>query len=269
MAMVVAGKLGLYSLIRFNLGLFPAQSREFAPWMIALSVIGILYGSLNALVQKDLKRVVAFGTVAALSFCTLGIFCFSIAGLDGAVYQTINEGIIGGSLLCLLGILHERYGTYETAAYGGLAARLPWMVSFFVITGLALVGLPILSGFVGEFLVLSTAFATHLAWGVAATAGVILSAAYFLSMTQRVFYGRQSPLVQGRGGIRDLVGREHALLWPFILLMLIMGVASPYWFRAIDPAVAGYAIKPPVLPVQTTTPAIAGKTPPAHHAEAQ
>ena len=130
MAMVVAGKLGLYSLIRFNLGLFPAQSREFAPWMIALSVIGILYGSLNALVQKDLKRVVAFGTVAALSFCTLGIFCFSIAGLDGAVYQTINEGIIGGSLLCLLGILHERYGTYETAAYGGLAARLPWMVSF-------------------------------------------------------------------------------------------------------------------------------------------
>ncbi len=268
MAMVVAGKLGLYSLIRFNLGLFPAQSRKFASWMIALSVIGILYGSLNALVQKDLKRVVAFGTVAALSFCTLGIFCFSVAGLDGAVYQTINEGIIGGSLLCLLGLLHERYGTYETAAYGGLAARLPWMVSFFVITGLALVGLPILSGFVGEFLVLTTAFAVHPAWGVAATAGVILSAAYFLTMTQKVFYGRQSPLVQGRAGIRDLGGREHALIWPFILLMLLMGVASPYWFRAIDPAIAGYAMKPLVAPAGPV-PTTAGKSAPHRPAEAQ
>ena len=244
MAIVVAGKLGLYSLIRFNLGLFPAQSRGFAPWMIALSVIGILYGSLNALVQKDLKRVVAFGTLAALSFCTLGIFCFSIAGLDGAVYQTLNEGLIGGALLSLLGLLYERYGTYETAAYGGLAARLPWMVTFFVITGLALVGLPILNGFVGEFLVLSSAFAIHVAWGVAATAGVILSAAYFLTMIQRVFYGKQSPLVQGRAGIPDLRGREHLLIWPFILLMLVMGVASPYWMRAIDPAVTRYTNTP-------------------------
>ncbi len=272
MAMVVAGKLGLYSLIRFNLGLFPAQSREFAPWMIALSVIGILYGSLNALVQKDLKRVVAFGTVAAVSFCTLGIFCFSIAGLDGALYQTINEGLIGGSLLCLLGLLHERYGTYETAAYGGLAARMPWMVAFFVITGLALVGLPILNGFVGEFLVLSTAFATHLGWGVAATVGVILSAAYFLTMTQKVFYGAQSPLVQGRAGIRDLSGREHALIWPFIVLMLVMGVASPYWFRAIEPAITGYTTHGPsdiTAPQHTISPAIAGQTIPARHAEAQ
>ncbi len=241
MAMVVAGKLGLYSILRFNLGLFPVQSREFAPWMIALAVLGILYASLNALVQRDLKRLVAFATIAALSFCTLGIFCFTLAGLDGAVYQTLNEGMIGPALLVLLGLLYERYGTYEMSAYGGLAARLPWMVTFFVVTTLALIGLPILNGFVGEFLVLSSTFATHTAWGAWATLGVILSAAYMLLMVQKVFYGSQSALVQGRTGIADLNAREHIAMWPFIVLMLVMGVASPYWIRAIDPAVSGYA----------------------------
>ncbi len=258
MAMVVAGKLGLYSILRFNLGLFPVQAREFAPWMIALSVIGIIYGSLVALVQKDLKRLVAFGTVAALAFCTLGIFGFTLAGLDGAVYQTINEGLIGGALLLLLGILYERYGTYDMAAYGGLAARLPWMVTFFVITGLALIGLPILNGFVGEFLVLSATFATHTTAGAIATLGVILSAAYFLMMIQKVFYGSQSALVQGRTAIHDLNPREHVAMWPFIVLMLVMGVASPYWMRAITPAVSGLAtyarghiIVTPVFPTHT------------------
>ncbi len=241
MAMVVAGKLGLYSLIRFNLGLFPAQSRAFAPWMIALAVIGIVYASLNALVQRDLKRLVAFGTIAALSFCTLGIFCFTLMGLDGAVYQTINEGLIGGALLLLLGILYERYGTYDMAAYGGLAARLPWMVSFFVITALALIGLPILNGFVGEILVLSSTFATHTAWGAVATTGVILSAGYMLLMIQKVFYGGQSALVQGRTLVRDVNGREHVAMWCFVGLMVLLGIASPYWMKAIDPAMRGYA----------------------------
>jgi NADH-quinone oxidoreductase subunit M len=267
MAMVVAGKLGLYSLIRFNLGLFPAQSRAFAPWMIALAVIGILYGSLNALVQRDLKRIVAFGTIAALSFCTLGIFTFTVAGLDGAVYQTINEGLIGGALLLLLGLLYERYGTYDTAAYGGLAARLPWMVTFFVITGLALIGLPILNGFVGEFLVLSSAVATHLAWGVIATLGVITSAAYLLTAIQKVFYGKQSALVAGRAGIGDLNPREHIAMWPFIVLMLVMGVASPYWIKAINPAVSGLTTEGPGRHLQYKI--VAKELLPAHHAEAQ
>ena len=103
MAMVAAGKLGLYSILRFNLGLFPAQARQVAPWMIALAVIGILYGALVALVQKDMKRLVAFAIVSSLSFCILGIFCFAVSGLDGAVYQTLNEGISGSALLLLLG----------------------------------------------------------------------------------------------------------------------------------------------------------------------
>jgi NADH-quinone oxidoreductase subunit M len=180
MAMVVAGKLGLYSILRFNLGLFPAQARQVAPWMIALAVIGILYGALVALVQKDMKRLAAFSTVSSLSFCILGIFCFAVSGLDGAIYQILNEGISVGALLLLLGFMYERYGTYEIASYGGLAKRMPHLATLFVVTSLSLVGLPLLNGFVGEFLILSGSFAGHVAWVSAATAGVILSAAYML-----------------------------------------------------------------------------------------
>ncbi|HZD51075.1 MAG TPA: NADH-quinone oxidoreductase subunit M, partial [Silvibacterium sp.] len=125
MAMVVAGKLGLYSILRFVLGLFPAQARIFAPLMIALAVIGILYGACVALAQTNVRRLVAYAMLSALSFCTLGIFCFSLAGLDGAVYQILNEGLSGSAFLILVAFLHERYGTYEMSQYGGLAARLP------------------------------------------------------------------------------------------------------------------------------------------------
>jgi NADH-quinone oxidoreductase subunit M len=247
-AMVVAGKLGLYSIIRFNLGLFPAQSREIAPLMIALAVIGILYGSLIALVQKDMKRLVAYSTLGHLSFCTLGIFCFALIGLDGAVYQIINHGLSGGAMFILLGILYERYGTYDMAAYGGLAARLPKMATLYVITTLSLVGLPILNGFVGEFLILSSSFATHPAWGAAATLGVILSAAYMLMMIQRIFYGPQSAMVSGRPA-PDMLFRENFAMWPMAVMMLIMGVASPYWIKAIDGSVVGLANHAPAAPL--------------------
>ncbi len=235
MAMVVAGKLGLYSILRFNLGLFPAQARQVAPWMVALAVIGILYGALVALVQKDMKRLAAFSTVSSLSFCILGIFCFAVSGLDGAIYQILNEGISVGSLLLLLGFMYERYGTYEIASYGGLAKRLPHLATLFVITSLSLVGLPPLNGFVGEFLILSGSFAGHVAWVSAATAGVILSAAYMLWMIQRVFYGTESGMVTDVSAPAMNL-REHAAIWPIAVLMLLMGVASPIWMRAIDGA---------------------------------
>jgi NADH-quinone oxidoreductase subunit M len=240
MAMVIAGKLGLYSILRFNLGLFPAQARQIAPLMIALAVIGVIYGSLVALVQKDLKRLAAFSTVAALSFCILGIFCFAITGLDGAVFQTVNEGISGGALLLLLGFMYERYGTYEIAAYGGLAKRTPWLATLFVITTLSLVGLPLMNGFAGEFLILSGSFPGHVAWVAVATSGVILSASYMLWMVQRVFYGNLSGMVTDLA-VADVGFREQITLWPMALLMLVMGVASPYWIRAIDGAVVKLA----------------------------
>ena len=240
MAMVLAGKLGLYSILRFHLGLFPAQARQVAPWMIALGAIGIVYGSLVALVQKDLKRLAAFATVAALSFCILGIYCFAVSGVDGAVYQTINEGVSGGALLLLLGFMYERYGTYEIASFGGLAKRMPWLATLFVITTLSLVGLPLMNGFVGEFLILSGSFAGHVAWVALATTGVILSASYMLWMVQRIFYGNLSGMVTDLT-VTDVGFREQVAVWPMAVLMLVMGVASPYWIRAIDGAVVKLA----------------------------
>lgn len=236
--MVIAGKLGLYSILRFNFLIFPEQSRHVAPVLIALGAIGIAYGALLALVQTDLKKLAAFATLSANSFIVLGIFTFTLSGLDGGVYQILNESLIGAALFILLGLLYERYGTYDMRDYGGLAGRHPWMVTFFVITGLAAVGLPMLNGFVGEFLVLSGAMQTfvahHILWTVIGTTGVIFSAAYMLWMIQRVFYGSlgmRPEEVQGW----DISPREHVELWPLALLFLIMGIFSPYWTKAIDP----------------------------------
>ncbi|HEX3986222.1 MAG TPA: NADH-quinone oxidoreductase subunit M [Acidobacteriaceae bacterium] len=240
MAMVVAGKLGLYSIFRFNLGLFPEQSRAIAPLMIALGVIGILYGALLALAQTDMRRLIAYSILGNLSFCILGIFCFALTGLNGAVFQTLNEGITGSALLVLVSFLYERYGTYDMSLYGGVAGRLPMLATLYVITALALTGLPLLNGFVGEFLVLSGSFPVHPDWVGVAALGVILSASYMLWMVQRIFYGQPSSLVLNRVSA-DLNAREHFTLWPMAILMLAMGVLSPYWIRAIDGAMSGLA----------------------------
>ena len=233
--MVLAGKLGIYSILRFSLGIFPAQSHKVAPVMIALAVIGILYGSLIALVQRDLKRLVAFATVAQLSFITLGIFGFSVIGIDGSIFQLLSESVSAGALFMLLGLLYERYGTYALDQYGGLASKLPWVATMFVITALALIGLPILNGFVGEFLILSGTFKAHAGWTSVATLGVILSAAFMLRMLLKVFYGADGPKTASVAA-PDLSAREQISLWPFLALMLVMGVASSIWMRAIDPA---------------------------------
>ena len=235
--MVLAGKLGLYSILRFSFGIFPEQSRHIAPLLIALGAIGIVYGALVALIQKDLKRLAAYSTLGHLSFITLGIFSFTIAGLDGGIYQILNHGISGSALLILLGFLYERYGTYDMRELGGIANKLPWLVTAFVITALSNIGLPMLNSFVGEFLILSGSFqaspAHHHLWAVLATTGVIFGAAYMLWMVQRVFYGN---LGRAPSTIPawDLSPREHLSLCPMIALMLIMGVCSPLWMRAID-----------------------------------
>jgi len=254
--MVLAGKLGLYSILRFSFGIFPDQSRRIAPLLIALGAIGIVYGALLALVQRDLKKLAAYGTLGHVSMVILGIFTFTIAGLDGGIYQTLNEGIGGAALFILLGLLYERYHTYDIRQYGGLAAQLPWMVTLFVITTLSVIGLPMLNNFVGEFLILSGAMqsgiAHHVFWTVLATTGVILTAAYILSMIQKVFYGTLGLKPQSVTA-PDLNPREHLALWPLIAVMLLMGLFSPAWMQTIDPAgaslAAGYAVAPaPVAP---------------------
>jgi len=250
--MVLVGKLGLYSILRFSLGIFPAQSVHIAPWMIALAAIGIVYGALIALVQKDLKQLAAFGTLGHVSVAVLGIFTFTIAGIDGGIYQTLNEGLGGAAFFMLLGLIYERYGTYDMREYGGLAAKFPWLVTMFVITTLSVIGLPMLNGFVGEFLVFSGSMQWSLThgssfwWTALSTSGVILTAAYMLWMIQRVFYGGfgiKSETVAGW----DLDAREHLALWPLVALFLAMGVCSPQWTRAIDT----FGVKT-ALPIKTT-----------------
>jgi len=237
--MVLAGKLGLYSILRFSFGIFPAQTHHIAPLMIALGAIGIVYGALLALVQKDLKRLAAFGTLGHVSMVIFGIFALTIAGIDGGIYQTLNEGLGGSALFMLLGLLYERYHTYDIRDFGGLATRLPWIVTMFVITSLSVVGLPMLNGFVGEFLVLSggmqSAVSHHIGWTTLATTSVILTASYMLWMIQRVFYGDLSHKAEAVPAV-DLDAREHLALWPLVILFLFMGVASPVFMKAIDTA---------------------------------
>ncbi len=235
--MVLAGKLGLYSILRFSFGIFADQSRHMAPLLIALGAAGIAYGSLIALIRTDLKKLAAFSTLAHVSFVVLGIFTFTVLGMDGGIFQILNESLIGAAFFLLLGLLYERYGTYEMRDYGGLASRHPWMATMFVITSLAAVGLPMLNGFVGEFLILSGTMQSivvhHVLWTTLGATGVIFGAGYMLWMIQRVFYGSPGVRTQEVQGW-DLCSREHLELWPFAALFLIMGIASPLWMRAID-----------------------------------
>ena len=243
MAMVVAGKLGLYSLIRFHVGLFPVQARQAAPWLIALAAIGILYGALLALVQKDFWRLLAYGTMSSLSFCTLGIYGFTLTGLDGSVYQTLNEGLIGAAMFVLLGVIYDRFGTSEIARFGGMARKTPELAALFVVSALAMIGLPLLNGFVGEFLVLSSTFTgVSRGWAAAATVGVILSAAYMLTLVQRIFYGPESEAVR-KHSAHALGFGDQLVMWPLAALMLLMGVAPNLWLRGIQSGLqqaAGY-----------------------------
>lgn len=243
--MVLAGKVGLYSILRFSFGIFPDESHRIAPLMIAFAAIGIVYGACVALVQSDLKRLASFSTLGHLSFITLGIFTFTVNGLDGGMYQILNHGISGGALFLLMGFLYERYGTYDMRELGGIAGQMPWMVTLFVITALSNVGLPMLNSFVGEFLILSGTASTTLSahpwlWTTVATTGVIFAAAYLLTMIQRTFYADLGAAPAEITGW-DLSAREHLVLWPMVALFFFMGVSSPSFMRSLDPIGARYA----------------------------
>jgi NADH-quinone oxidoreductase subunit M len=237
LAMVVAGKLGLYSMLRFHIGLFPVQARALAPYLIALAVIGILYGACLALVQRDFWKLLAFAALSHLSLIVLGIYGFTSTGSAGAVYQILNHGVIDGALFVLLGALYDRYSTSQIPAYGGMASNLPRTATLFVITSLAMIGLPLLNNFVGEFLILSSTFIEiSKGWAVAAAIGVILGAAYMLWLIQRIFYGPQSEMCKSKL-TADLHFRELAVLCPLVLLMLVMGLASSFWLPSIEQGV--------------------------------
>jgi NADH-quinone oxidoreductase subunit M len=243
MAMVIAGKLGLYSMLRFHVGLFPVQTRAIAPVLIALTVIGVLYGACLALVQRDFWRLIAFATLSHFSLTTLGIYGLTLTGRDGAIYQTLNEGVIEGALFVLLGVLDTRYRTSQIASFGGVAAKLPRTATFFVITMLAMAGLPMLNGFVGEFLILSSTFTeVSKGWAVAATFTIILGAAYVLWLVQRIFYGPESKMT-AETAAPDIGANEWVALVPLAALMLVMGVAPSVWMPSIERSASQPQIK--------------------------
>src|SRR6202140_2393346 len=189
-SVILAGvllKMGTYGLLRFNLGLFPQQSRHNAWWVMTLALIGIIYGALVAMVQPNLKKLIAYSSVSHLGFVVLGIFSFTQAGLNGAMFVMLAHGVSTGALFMLAGVLHERRHTYEISEFGGLASPLPVYAATYLVIVLASVGLPLMNGFIGEFLVLSGAFQDRAVYGILAATGVIWSAVYLLWMYQRVF----------------------------------------------------------------------------------
>ncbi len=225
-------KMGTYSIFHFCLPLFPAAARACAPWIAVLAIIGIIYGALVAMVQPNLKKLVAYSSVSHLGFVVLGIFTFEQTGLDGAVYQMLNHGISTGALFVIVGLLYERRHSLEIKDYGGVATAAPWLSTAFLITTLASIGLPMLNNFVGEFLVLQGSALANFTWTVWASIGVILSACYMLWMYQRVFYGEAGEEV--RHHIPDLNLREWAAIVPLIVMMVWMGVYSQSFLPQVN-----------------------------------
>lgn len=229
-SVILAGvllKMGTYGLLRFNFGLFPVASRRFAPLMITLAVIGIIYGALVAMVQPDVKRLVAYSSVSHMGFVVLGLFSFTEQGMQGALYQMLNHGVSTGALFLFVGMIYERRHTRLISDFGGLARPMPWFSTFFVIASLSSIGLPFLNGFVGEFLILLGSWTSTVVWHtwivtMLAGTGVIWAAVYMLWMLQRVVFGtKTSP---ANASLPDLNPREVGLLAPLLALMLFMGV---------------------------------------------
>ncbi len=222
-------KMGTYGMIRFCLPLFPDAARRAAPWVAALAIIGIIYGALVALVQPNLKKLVAYSSVSHLGFVVLGIFAFRNISMQGAVYQMLAHGISTGALFLLVGMLYDRRHTFEISEYGGLATPTPKLAAFFLVAALASMGLPMLNGFVGEYLVLLGTYQSHWQWASWAALGVILSACYLLWSYQRVFFGEITH--DKNKMLPDTSVHERFILVTMSIVMLWMGIGSTYFTR--------------------------------------
>src|ERR1700720_3600064 len=220
-------KMGTYGMIRFCLPLFPNAAHKAAPWVATLAIIGIIYGALVSLVQPNLKKLVAYSSVSHLGFVVLGIFAFHNISMQGAVYQMLAHGISTGALFLLVGMLYDRRHTFEIKEYGGLATPMPKLAAFFLFVALSSMGLPMLNGFVGEFLILLGTFQKHANWASWAALGVILSACYLLWAYQRVFFGEVT--VEKNRTLPDISSREFGILATMAVLTLWMGVGSTFF----------------------------------------
>ncbi|MCJ8053674.1 NADH-quinone oxidoreductase subunit M [Shinella curvata] len=224
-SVILAGvllKLGGYGFIRFSLAMFPLASDYFAPFVFALSVIAIIYTSLVALMQEDIKKLIAYSSVAHMGYVTMGIFAANEQGLQGAIFQMLSHGIVSGALFLCVGVVYDRLHTREITAYGGLVNNMPKYAVAFMIFTMANVGLPGTSGFVGEIMTLVGAFRANTWVALFATTGVILSASYALWLYRRVIFGALEK--ESLKSLLDLSGREKALLYPLVILTIFFGV---------------------------------------------
>ena len=239
-------KLGTYGMLRFCLPLFPAASRRFAPEIAVLAIIGIIYGALVAMVQTDLKRLVAYSSVSHLGFVVLGIFSFQAIAINGSVFQMLSHGVSTGALFLVVGMLHDRRHTFLIREYGGLATAMPVLAALYLFVCFASAGLPMLNGFVGEFLILSGTFTVHAAWATWAAVGIIFSAVYLLWSYQRVFFGE---ITQERNRtLPDASLRERSILFVMAAVILWMGIGSVSFTKRIETSTASVLqqmVRPP------------------------
>ena len=237
-SVILAGvllKLGTYGFLRFAMPLFPDAALAAAPYITALAVIGIIYGAVVAMMQTDIKKLVAYSSVSHLGFVMLGLFAFNMQGIQGAIYQMLNHGLSTGALFLLVGMIYERRHTRLIEAFGGLWKQMPIFSALFMIITFSSIGLPGLNGFVGEFLILLGAFAATPRWTAAAATGVILGAIYMLWMYRRVIFG---PLTDPENAKLDDLGvRERIILAPILALVLLMGIYPQPFLQRMKPAV--------------------------------
>jgi NADH-quinone oxidoreductase subunit M len=237
-SIILAGvllKMGTYGLIRFSFPLFPEAAAVFAPYLAVLAIIGIVYGALVAMVQPDMKKLVAYSSVSHLGFVVLGICAMNVQGMQGATFQMLAHGVSTGGLFLLVGMLSDRRHTRLISEYGGLKGVVPRLTAVFFLITLASIGLPTLNGFIGEFLILLGSFARSWRWASIAATGVILSAVYMLWMVQRVYYG---PITNEENThLPDLSAREWCASAPLVAAAIVMGVVPTVFLKPMEPAV--------------------------------
>ena len=228
-------KMGGYGFLRFSVPMFPIASDEFSTLVFVMSVIAIIYTSLVALMQEDIKKLIAYSSVAHMGYVTMGIFAFNANGIQGGIYQMLSHGLVSGALFLCVGVVYDRMHTREIAAYGGLVNRMPNYAVVFLIFTMANVGLPGTSGFVGEFLTLLGVFQVNTWVALFATTGVILSAAYALWLYRRVVFGALEK--ENLKAILDLDRREKAIIYPLVVLVIFYGVYPMPIFEATNVSV--------------------------------
>jgi NADH-quinone oxidoreductase subunit M len=234
-------KMGAYGFLRFSLPILPDASRQFAPIMAVLALIGIVYGALVALAQSDWKRLVAYSSVSHMGMAMLGMFALTPVGITGSIVHQLNHGISTGALFLLVGIAYERRGTRDISAFGGLSAVVPVFASVFLLMTLASIGMPALNGFIGELLVLQGVFVVSKTWAAIAALGIVLGAAYMLWLYQRTMFGRiDNPANQS---LRDLSAREVLTLLPLIALVIWIGLYPTPVLRRLDAAVGRIVVR--------------------------